>query len=274
MNGIRQAEPRPLAEATAAGRPPPRLAGWVPVWRRNFRVWFKLVGPALLGNIGEPLLYLFALGYGLGAFVGEVQGLDYLTFLASGIVCASAMNTASFEGMYSAYTRMAVQQTWIGMLMTPLRIGDVVVGEAVWAATKSLISAAAILLVAAAMGVVAGWSALWVLPVAFLLGLSFGAMALVMTALSRSYDFFLYYFTLVITPMLLLSGVFFPVDRMPAPIRWAADVLPLSHAVALVRPLMIGRVPEDILLHLAVPLAYAVAALALAIGLVRRRLLT
>ena len=92
---------------------------WVAVWRRNARVWRKLLGPALLGNIGEPLLYLLALGYGLGVFVGELEGMDYITFLASGFVCASAMNTASFEGLYSAYTRMAVQDTWTAMYFTP-----------------------------------------------------------------------------------------------------------------------------------------------------------
>ncbi|NIV36311.1 MAG: nodulation protein NodJ, partial [Anaerolineae bacterium] len=89
---------------------------WIAVWRRNARVWRRLAGPALLGNIGEPLLYLLALGYGLGSFVGEVEGMDYITFLASGFVCASVMNTASFEGVYSAYTRMAVQDTWTAML--------------------------------------------------------------------------------------------------------------------------------------------------------------
>lgn len=263
---------RTVEPVPAGGRGAPRWLNWLPVWRRNFRVWYKLVGPALLGNIGEPLLYLFGLGYGLGAFVGEVGGLDYLTFLASGIVCASAMNTASFEGMYSAYTRMAVQQTWSGMLMTPLGVGDIVLGEAVWAASKSLLSAAAILLVASLLGVVHGLAALWVLPVAFLLGLSFAGLALMVTAVSRSYDFFLYYFTLVITPVLLLSGVFFPIDEMPGAIQAAAHLLPLSHAVALVRPLMTGQPVADVLLHLAVPAAYAAVSLWFAVRLVRRRL--
>ncbi len=259
--------------------PAPGLQGrtllrWLPVWRRNLRVWRSLLGPALLGNVGEPLLYLFGLGYGLGVFVGTVDGLDYVTFLASGIVCASAVNTASFEGMYSAYTRMAVQHTWTGMLTTPLGVADVVVGEAVWAGTKSLFSAAAILAVAAALGVVAGPEALWVLPVAWLLGVCFGALALIMTALARSYDFFLYYFTLVLTPMILLSGVFFPLDQMPAAIRTAAWLLPLAHAVEIVRPLMTGRpLATGVAGHLAVIAAYLAVALPVAVTLVRRRLM-
>ncbi|MFP5344926.1 MAG: nodulation protein NodJ, partial [Gammaproteobacteria bacterium] len=97
---------------------------WIPVWRRNFLVWRKLFGPSMVGNFVEPLLYLLALGFGLGVFVGEMQGMPYSVFLASGLVCASAMNTATFEGLYSAYTRMAHQQTWGGMLATPLMVGD------------------------------------------------------------------------------------------------------------------------------------------------------
>jgi len=253
---------------------PSRGRRWLAVWARNFRVWRKLMGPALLGNIGEPLLYLFGLGYGLGVFVGRVQGLDYITFLASGIVCASAMNTASFEGMYSAYTRLAVQYTWVGMLTTPLSTADVVVGEALWAATKSLFSAMAILLVASLLGVVHGWAALWVLPLAFVVGLCFGAMALVVTAVAGSYDFFLYYFTLLLTPMVLLSGVFFPLDQMPRAVQIGAKLLPLSHAVDLVRPLMTGGLPGAAGLHLLVLAVYTVASLALATRLVAKRLLS
>lgn len=246
---------------------------WYPIWARNARVWRKLLGPALLGNIGEPLLYLLALGYGLGSFLGELEGLPYVVYLASGMVCASAMNTASFEGMYSAYTRMAVQNTWVGMLTAPLDIRDVVLAEVIWAGTKGLISVAAILLVASLMGLVADVRALLVLPLAWLVGCCFAAMALVVTAVARNYDFFLYYFTLLITPMLLLSGVFFPVHSMPELVQAGAKALPLYHAIALMRPLMIGQVPTDVLLHLSVLLGYTLLALPLATRLIRRRLL-
>jgi lipooligosaccharide transport system permease protein len=247
---------------------------WYPVWSRNVRVWRKLLGPALLGNIGEPLLYLLALGYGLGSFLGELEGLPYVVYLASGMVCASAMNTASFEGMYSAYTRMAVQDTWLGMLTAPLDIRDVLVAEVIWAGTKSLISVVAILLVAGLMGLVADLRCLLVLPLAWLLGCCFGAMALTVTAVARNYDFFLYYFTLLITPMLLLSGVFFPVHSMPDLIQLVAGMLPLYHAIALMRPLMIGAWPQDILVHLSVLLLYTLLAFPLALHLIRRRLMT
>jgi len=133
-----------------------------------------------------------------------MAGLPYLTFLASGIVASSAMTTASFEGMYSVYTRMVPQRTYEALLCTPLTVDDIVAGELLWCATKSLISSSAILAVAALLGAVAGWQALLAVPAFFLVGLCFAGPAIVMSALAPNYDFFEYYFTLALTPMLLV----------------------------------------------------------------------
>ncbi|MBP1151865.1 hypothetical protein [Methylocaldum sp. RMAD-M] len=107
------------------------LCRWVAVWRRNALVWRKSIRTALLGGFAEPIFYLFALGYGLGAFIGEIEGLSYLAFLNAGILSTSAMNAAMFEGLYLAYTRMEVLLTWDGMLAAPLGIEDVVIGGGV-----------------------------------------------------------------------------------------------------------------------------------------------
>lgn len=243
------------------------------VWSRNLLVWRKLAVPAMVANFGDPLLYLLGLGYGLGSLVGEVQGVPYLTFFASGLVASSAMNTATFEALYSAYTRMAVQRTWDGMLAAPLLVDDVVAGEALWAGSKSVIHGAVILLVATALGAVSAVGAVVALPLLFLIGLCFGAMALVVTTLSPSYEFFTYYFTLFVTPMYLFSGVFFPIDNLPAAVGTLAAVLPLHHAVGLVRPILIGAPLEGAWLHALVLLAYAGAAIAVATWLARRRIL-
>jgi lipooligosaccharide transport system permease protein len=111
------------------------------------------------------------------------------------------------------------------------------------------------------------------LPLGFLVGLTFGAAGLVMNALAPNYDFFTYFFTLVLTPMLLFSGVYFPVEQMPAWLAAIAGFLPLKHAIDIARPLMLGRVPDAILLHVVVLLAYAAAAYYVALALTRRRLL-
>ncbi|MDX1698272.1 MAG: ABC transporter permease [Thiohalobacterales bacterium] len=243
------------------------------VWRRNILVWRKLLIPALLMNFGEPALYLLGLGFGLGHFVGDMAGMPYLAFLASGIIASSAMTTASFEGMYSVFTRMVPQKTYEAILATPLEVDDIVAGELLWCATKALFSGAAILAVATALGVVQGWQALWVLPVVFLVGLSFAGPAMIMSALASTYDFFSYYFILIITPMFVLCGVFYPVSTLPEAVQGAIYLLPLTHAVHLSRGLVSGAELTQPLLHLGVLMAYALVSYYVAVLLVRRKLL-
>jgi lipooligosaccharide transport system permease protein len=199
--------------------------------------------------------------------------MSYIAFLAAGTVCSSTMMSASFEAMYSSFSRMHVQRTWDAIMNAPISLDDVVVGEAVWAASKAFLSGTAVLLVAAALGLAAWPLALWVLPLVFLTGLVFAGLGLVMTALSPSYDFFIYYFTLAVTPMMLACGVFFPLEQLPGWLQAIAQGLPLTHAVALARPLMNGAVPEAVGAHLMVLLAYAALSLYAALMLARRRLL-
>jgi lipooligosaccharide transport system permease protein len=243
------------------------------IWRRNRLVWRKLAIPSMLGNLADPMLYMLGLGYGLGAMLPEVAGMPYIAFLAAGTVCSSTMMSASFESMYSSFSRMHVQRTWDAIMNAPVSLDDVVLGEAVWAASKAFLSGTAVLLVAAALGLTASALALWVLPIVFLTGLAFAGLGLVMTSLSPSYDFFMYYFTLAVTPMMLASGVFFPIEQLPAWLQAAAHAMPLTHAVELARPLMNGSVPQGIAIHLAVLLAYAALSLYVALVLARRRLL-
>ena len=265
----------------AATRPPsawraPQLSmRWWPVWQRNLLVWKKLAIPSLVGNIAEPLMWLVAFGYGLGALVGQVpvdgQPVPYILFLASGSICMSAMNAATFEALYSAFSRMHVQKTWDGILNAPVRLDDVVLAEMLWAAFKAVFTVTAILGVMLALGISHSPKLLLVLPVLALVGIAFSCMALVFNALAKGYDFFTYYFTLGLTPMMFLSGVFFPRDQLPQAVRWLSEVLPLTHAVALVRPLFLDRWPTDTLLHLGVLLAYAVVGFWVALALTRKR---
>jgi lipooligosaccharide transport system permease protein len=151
---------------------------------------------------------------------------------------------------------------------------DVVAGEWAWAATKSLAAGLCMLLVVALFGFAASPLALAAVPVVALVGLAFAGVGLVINSLATGYDFFSYYMTLVLTPMMMLSGVFFPAEQLPAAVQIAAQALPLAHGVALTRPLLLGEVPQGILLHVAVLLAYAVGGFYLAVVLTRRRLLT
>jgi lipooligosaccharide transport system permease protein len=217
---------------------------------------------------------MVGLGYGLGAMMPNVVGMPYVAFLAGGIVCSSTMMSASFESMYSSFSRMHVQRTWEGILNAPVTLEDVVFAEWVWAASKSFLSGLAVLLVAVAMGLAQSWTMVLIIPLAFLIGLAFSGLGLIMTALAKSYDFFTYWFTLGLTPMMLLSGVFYPVSNMPGWLQAIANSLPLAHAVALGRPLLLGRWPEAPLLHIVVLAIYGVAGFWIAMVLFRRRLTT
>jgi lipooligosaccharide transport system permease protein len=254
---------------------------WWPVFLRNLLVWRKLLIPSLLGNIADPLIALVAFGYGLGALVGEVKlGLGgdattvpYIVFLGSGYICTSAMNAASFEALYSAYSRMAVQRTWDGIMNAPVSLDDVLLAEMLWASFKSLVTVLAILGVMLVLGISGGWGLLLALPVLALVGMTFASLALIFNALAKGYDFFTYYFTLFLTPMMFLSGVFFPREQLPPWVQAVSAWLPLTAAVEVVRPLFLGlgTASSHLWGNLALLLAYAVLGFWLALALTRKR---
>jgi lipooligosaccharide transport system permease protein len=235
-------------------------------------VWRKLFAASVLTNLADPLIMLFGLGYGLGALMPSIEGMSYIMFFAAGQLCTATMFTASFESMFSGFSRMHGQKTWDAILYAPLLIDDVVAGEIMWAASKAWLTGSTILGVVLVFGLAdSPLLALLALPVAFLVGLAFSAVGLIMTVLARGWDFFSFYMTLVMTPMMMISGVFFPAERLPAPMLAVAQALPLYHGVELVRPLIAGRLPEAIALHLLVLLGYAAAGYFLAIRFARRR---
>ena len=250
----------------------PRLTSrfW-PVVMRNLLVWKKLAGPSILGNIAEPLITLVAFGYGVGSLIGQIDGMPYIEYLASGSVAVSAALAATFEALYSAYSRMAVQKTWDSILNAPIALDDIVFAEMLWAAIKALFSCAAILVVIFLLGISRSPMMLLALPVLGLAGITFASLALVFNALAKGYDFFTYYFTLVVTPMTFLSGVYFPIAQMPPWLQGIAQVLPLKAAVDLVRPLVLGNIPADPLGPLLILTGYACSGYYLALVLTRRR---
>ena len=244
---------------------------WLAVWRRNFLVWRKLLAAAVLSNLADPLIMLFGLGYGLGALLPSVEGMPYIAFFAAGQLCTATMFTASFESMFSGFARMQGQKTWDAILYAPLTIDDLVAGEIVWAASKAWLTGSTILGVALVFGLASSPWVLLALPAAFLVGLAFSAAGLIMCVLARGWDFFSYYMTLVMTPMMMISGVFFPAEQLPAPLLAVAKALPLYHGVQIVRPLIAGGPPPDLLLHAAVLVGYAAVGYALAIHFARKR---
>ena len=242
-----------------------------PVLLRNLLVWKKLAVPSVIGNIAEPLITLVAFGYGLGSLIGQIDGQPYISFLASGSIAVSAALAATFEALYSAYSRMQMQKTWDSIMNAPIALDDIVFAEMLWAAFKSLFSVAAIMIVIFVLGISRAPTMLLALPVLGFVGVTFASVALVFNALAKGYDFFTYYFTLVITPMTFLSGVYFPIAQMPGWLQVVANALPLTAAVELVRPLILGELPHDMLRPALILAAYAAGGYYLALVLTRRR---
>ena len=243
------------------------------VWARDFESWKDYAIPSMVGTIAEPLLTFVAIGYGLGRLIDPIGGEAYVAFLAPGILAATAMNAAAFETTFGSFTRLTEQRTFEAIVRTPISVAEVVMGDILWAASKSVLGGAVVLAIMYAIGLAASPVALLALPVAFLIGLLFGALGMAYTAVAPSYAFFNYFFTLVVTVMYLFGGVFFPLDGLPEWARWAALALPLTHAVEILRAISDGRMPDDLAVHLAVLIGVTLPFLWLSVKLIDRRLI-
>ncbi|PAQ09970.1 ABC transporter permease [Mesorhizobium temperatum] len=252
---------------------PANAWNWVAVWRRNYLSWKKIALASMLGNLADPLIYLFGLGTGLGMMVGRVEDASYVAFLAAGMVATSAMTASTFETIYAAYPRMHEQRIWEAILYTQLTLGDIVLGELAWAATKAFLAGTAIAIVAAVVGYAAWPSLLYVLPAIALTGFAFASLAMVVTALAPSYQYFVFYQSLFLTPMLFLSGAVFPVTQLSDTFQQVAHFLPLAHSIDLIRPEMLDRPAGGIALHIGALCLYAVLPFFLSMVLLRRRLM-
>lgn len=211
------------------------------VWYRDFAVWSHYKWASMVANLGEPLLYLFAIGFGLGSYVTSIEGMTYAEFIAPALVVASVMNSATFETTYSSYTRMAQQKTFDAIAVTPLSFKQIVLGEILWATTKGCFSGLIILVVFWIAGLVHSPWALAILILCFVEGVLFASLGMLATSMAKNYDFFTYYFTLFISPMFLFSGTFFPLKGFSSWMIGITWFLPLTHAVKGARELFSGR---------------------------------
>jgi lipooligosaccharide transport system permease protein len=219
----------------------PSLPVALRVWRRNVRVFSKAWRSGLLPQFFDPLFYLVALGFGLGTYVGtSVYGVSYKDFIAPGLCASAVMWAATFETTYNVYIKMEEARLYDSVLTTPVEPEDLVTGELLWAATRSVIYGSVFLVVVTLFGLVdSAWAAA-LPPFLFLGGLCFGVLGLAFTTLIARIDLYSYYFTLFITPMFLFGGIFFPYDELP---DWAQAIAwgtPLYHLVNVARDLAGG----------------------------------
>ena len=252
---------------------PPRVGRRaIKVWQRNRDAWFKFYKASLVGNLGEPVLFLLAFGLGLSKFIRDVDGVPYIKYIAPGLLVATAMNASSFECTFGSFTRMSTQKSYDAIIVTPVNIEEVAAGDILWGATKGFISAIIMLPVLWVFGVL---GSPWLLasPVLFvIIGLMFSSMALIVTAFAPSYDYYAYYFSLVISPMFFFSGIFFPLSAMPPWVTTLAWFFPLTHAVNVSRALSLGSFGPGHLLDILWMLVFTAATSWVAVKFIKRRL--
>jgi lipooligosaccharide transport system permease protein len=245
---------------------------FIRVWQRNRDVFFRLWHSEAPGFVAEPIIILLAMGLGLGAYVGLVDGQKYIEFIAPGIIASYAMFSASFECTYGSFVRMEYQKTYDAIIATPLNIEDIIAGEIFWGATRSFMTGTVILAIAAAFRLVPSpWAS--VIPVlAFLEGIMFASIAILFTSFVPAIYSFNYYFTLFITPMFFFSGVFFPLSSFPEMVQTLSWVAPLTPVVHLTRALINGEFHLDLLWALALIIVLTALFFSISLVTMRRRL--
>ncbi len=247
---------------------------FVEVFRRNLKVFIKTWPSSIMFNFIEPLLYLAALGMGLGIYIPAIEGMSYMQFIAPGIIASSAMWATSFECTYGSFIRLQIQQTYHAIITTPVSLDEVVMGDIVYGAFKSFLYGSIILAVIYFLGYVTSPWALLVPAVLLLSGLVFAQLSMIWTSVAPNFDFFSYYFTLIITPMFLFGGVFFPVENMPLFVQHIAWFTPLYHTVTLCRALVTGTVSASSWLNVLALIIFAAILFLPPLVLMRRRLIS
>ncbi len=249
---------------------------FIRVWQRNYRVyrktWMISFAPPLL----EPLFYLAAFGVGLGGLVGSLsyggKSTDYTAYIAPALIAINIMQSSFFETTFSSFVRMFYQKTFDAMLATPLTIEEIITGEILWGATKSVIGTALMMIILTFFGLLHFPHALLLLPVAFLGGLAFACVGMVCTAVVPTIETLNLPIFLFITPMFLFSGTFFPLNNLPAWAQGIANFLPLTHLVELCRASALGRLDVSNVISIAYLVIWSVVLFPFAVTGMRRRL--
>jgi lipooligosaccharide transport system permease protein len=245
------------------------------VWRRNWDVFFKTYQVNFIPPLVEPVLYLIALGIGLGTFIGEIEGVSYIRFIAPALLAISIMNSSFFECTYASFVRMYYMKTFDAMVATPLSLDEVIAGELFWGATRSFIYASIMLVILILFGVVDLPSSLLIIPFSFFGGLLFASIGMCFTAITPGIDELNYPSFLFITPMFLFSGTFFPLSVLPGPVQAIAIAfLPLTHVVNITRSLTLSSYSPFLFFSIAWIVVVTAIFFLLAIRLMKRRLIS
>ena len=224
------------------------------IWERNYYVYRRL-WKIVFSGFFEPVFYLFSIGIGIGALVGEVTGpggtpISYTAFVAPALLAASAMNGAVLETTFNVFFKLKFDKTYEGILSTPMKPSDLAIGEIGWALFRGFLYSTAFVAVMLVMGVVDSWMVVFAIPGAFLIGLAFGSVGLAACTYMRSWqDFDM--INLVILTLFLFSGTFYPIDLYPPFVQQVARFSPLYHGAELLRGFSLGVLDWSMLGHVA-----------------------
>ncbi len=242
------------------------------VWQRNFTVYKRLYKSSFVLNFVEPLLYLLALGFGLGTYVRYIDNVAYIKFIAPGIIASSAIFAATFECTYGTYVRMHFQKTFDAILATPVNIDDLTMGELLWGSTKSVIYGVSIIIVISFMGLVDSSLIILSIPFLFISGLIFASISIIAVSIVPGIDSLNYFYTLFMTPLFLFSGIFFPIDGLPYLVRALSFFSPFYHTVNICRRFSQGTI-EVVLIDILYLLVFLVIIIPVPFVLMRRNMI-
>jgi lipooligosaccharide transport system permease protein len=221
----------------------------------------------------EPTIYLLAFGFGFGTLVSTVQGLDYVEFVGSGTVATAVLFSSVFPSMFGTFVKYKFQRTYDAMLAAPVDTEEVVTGEALWVAARAGTYGVVPMLVAMVFGLDPSPGMLAVPLIAFLAGFGWACFGILVSALAKAIENFNYVTSLVVTPLFLVAGTFFPIDELPEGAQAAAQLNPLYHCVELVRHAIFGFEPGADAIHLLVLVGFALVFWRLAINRMERKLI-
>lgn len=254
---------------------PPDLGRTATLVERNILVWRSKLAP-LIGGVVEPLLYLAAMGAGLGGLIGDVAGpggrpVSYAAFLAPALLAVAAMNATMLES-FNTYYKLKEQRLYDAALATPVNPVDIATAEIAWALLRAGLYGAGFLAITAALGLIPSPWGIIALPASLLVGFAFGGITVAATTYMRTWhDFDLLQSVLV--PLFLFSGTFYPVAVYPPALRAVVQLSPLYHGVELTRALTLGAVGPELLLRALLLAVIGVLGVALAARRIGRLLL-
>lgn len=243
------------------------------IWFRNFLQFKRTFIVNLFWVILEPLMYLGAIGFGVGSYVANIEGQSYIDFFFPGLLCSTAMMVPFFEGTYANYTKLTYQKLYNHMLLTKMTPQEIIFGELLWATSKGAFGILGLSIIASLLGLIHDWKFIFVFLVLFLTSFLFSCFAMLITSLAKNYDSFIYATSGFIIPMTLISGTYYPIDQQPLILQIIAWLLPLSHAIDLCRSILAGNFSYVFYLHFVYLLVLAYLLMNLSVYRITHKLL-